>query len=79
MDDIFSLSLFNKQIFINPSIGSFSYNYKDVNTIGYIDYENEFSNYSPTSITICINVCDDCNLNCNYCFNKTKKTQSNKF
>lgn len=70
-----------KNIFLDGSTGSIG---RDPNELGGVVanspnldfFEVSFSEYRTTSITICINLSDACNLACDYCFNGSKSGKS---
>ena len=66
-------------IYINPTNCTFSDSLEQLKyNIGTnLDFQKyTFENYHPSSITLCINLSDGCNLKCDYCFNALKSGKS---
>lgn len=66
-------------IYINPTNCAFSESIEQLkyNSGINLDFQKyTFENYHPSSITLCINLSDGCNLKCDYCFNSLKSGKS---
>jgi len=72
MKEIQKIPVLDKFIYINPAIGCFSFAKSSVQMEGFIDYEEVINQFDPKVLNICLCICNNCNLNCDYCFNEKK-------
>lgn len=72
----------NKTVFVDGKTGLFALDETTFNqllnrdNVDFDSFKPNYSEYSTTSVTFCINLSDACNLGCDYCFNPNKQNKS---
>lgn len=73
---IIDLDILGKRLYLNPLNGDISDNYNLISTNGFaIDPKTFIDNFKPKTYSFCLNISDECNLRCSYCFNPNKKNR----
>lgn len=72
MKTIKKIKIYDEIIYFNTNNSIFSSSPSDNNLYCKIDVSNYLYEFKPTSFNLCINISNNCNLMCDYCFNKEK-------
>lgn len=72
MKNIIVLKILGEKIFYNTHNSMFSKCIDDTRMFSKLDLYSYINDFKITSITLCVNISNTCNLRCDYCFNKVK-------